>query len=96
MIEFLFFKLQVFVNKQCRLKPPVEELRTAYFKEIKNFIQLPVAFKGLEGAAHIYKAMPDRNPQSVMTVFAKAEELFQQIQAVADGQLGDFMVFVLR
>ncbi|CAD7952833.1 unnamed protein product, partial [Amoebophrya sp. A25] len=82
----------VFVNRQCRLKPPVEELRSSYFKEIKNFIQLPIAFKGLEGAANIYKAMPERNPESVMTVFAKAEELFQKIQTVADTQMGEFLI----
>jgi dynein heavy chain 2 len=70
----------VFTNKQLKLKPPLEELKTNYYKEIKNFISLPSSFKGLEGASHIYKAMPDRNQQGIAVVFQKAEDLFSKVQ----------------
>lgn len=69
----------VLSNKQLKLKPPLEELKTNYYKEIKSFISLPLSFKGLDGAAHIYKAMPDRNQQGIAVVFQKAEELFYKV-----------------
>eukprot|EP00928_Gymnodinium_smaydae_P079340 TRINITY_DN632_c0_g1_i3.p1 TRINITY_DN632_c0_g1~~TRINITY_DN632_c0_g1_i3.p1 ORF type:complete len:2255 (+),score=688.11 TRINITY_DN632_c0_g1_i3:125-6889(+) len=70
----------VLANKQLKLKPPIEELKTAYYKEIRSFISLPLSFKGLDGAAHIYKTMLDRNQQGVAVVFQKAEDLFQKVQ----------------
>lgn len=70
----------VLSNKQLKMKPPLEELKTNYYKEIKSFISLPLSFKGLDGAPHIYKVMPDRNQQGLATVFEKAEQLFNKVQ----------------
>lgn len=72
----------VLANKQLKLKPPVEELRTMYYKEIKNFVSLPLSpsVKGLDGAAHVYRIMPDRNQQAIATVFQKADDLFLKVQ----------------
>ncbi|CAE8588828.1 unnamed protein product [Polarella glacialis] len=70
----------VLAQKQLKLKPPLEELKTMYFKEIKSFVSLPLQFKGLDGAAHIYKAMPERNAEGIATVFQKADDLFVKVQ----------------
>jgi len=69
----------ILAQKQLKLKPPLEELKTLYFKEIKSFISLPLQFKGLEGAAHVYKVMPDRNAEGIAVVFQKANDLFVKV-----------------
>jgi len=74
----------VFTNKLLRLKPPIEELKTMYYKEIKNFVALPLSFKGLDGAPHVYRATPDRNQQGIAVVFQKAEDLFSKVQQLQD------------
>jgi dynein heavy chain 2, cytosolic len=77
---------------RCRLKPPLEELKTNYYKEIKNFINLPLTFRGLEGAHYIYKCMPDRNTDSLQHVFEKAENLFERLQKLQDTQFEKYLV----
>ena len=62
-------------NKQLRLRPLIEELKTVYCMEIQTFVAMPLHFKGLDGAPHLYKVMPDRNQQAPATVFRKAEEM---------------------
>lgn len=62
-------------------QPVARIVVSAYFKlkpvkEIKSFISLPLQFKGLEGAAHVYKVMPDRNAEGIAVVFQKANDLF--------------------
>jgi dynein heavy chain 2 len=69
----------VLQNRQLRLKPPIEDLRTQYYKEIRQFICWPLKFTGLEGAVHIYKLMSDRNQEGIAVVFQKADELFNKL-----------------
>ena len=82
----------IFHNKTCRLKPSVEDLKANYYREIKNFIQLPTNFRGLEGAPGIYKAMPERNPDIMKSVFVKAEQLFSKITEVGEKQMEKYLV----
>eukprot|EP00931_Biecheleriopsis_adriatica_P043590 TRINITY_DN24917_c0_g1_i1.p1 TRINITY_DN24917_c0_g1~~TRINITY_DN24917_c0_g1_i1.p1 ORF type:complete len:4311 (+),score=994.91 TRINITY_DN24917_c0_g1_i1:69-13001(+) len=70
----------VLASKQLKLKPALEELKTMYFKEIKSFISLPLQFKGLDGAPHVYKVMPERNAEGIAVVFQKANDLFIKVQ----------------
>lgn len=39
----------VIVNKQLGFRPPIEELRDRYYREIKNFITIPSRFQGVGG-----------------------------------------------
>lgn len=70
----------IVAQKQLKMKPPLEELKAIYFKEIKTFIALPLQFKGLDGAPHVYKVMPERNAEAIAVVFQKADELFVKVQ----------------
>lgn len=74
----------VLAQKQLRLKPPLEELKTMYFKEIKSFVSVPLQFKGLDGAAHVYKSMPERNAEGIAVVFQKANELFNKVHKLQE------------
>ncbi|XP_018422828.1 PREDICTED: cytoplasmic dynein 2 heavy chain 1 [Nanorana parkeri] len=74
--------------KQGRLqfKPPYEEIRAKYYRDMKRFISIPNQFRGLSepGEEPIFTAMPDRNANGLITVFSKAEDLFRRLSAVMD------------
>ncbi|CAD7969929.1 unnamed protein product, partial [Amoebophrya sp. A120] len=79
----------VFGDNKIKLKPPLEELKTNYYKEIKQFVQLPQMFKGLEGAGHIFASVTTRNPDSLLTVFQKGENLFSKVNDKISDASGD-------
>ncbi|MFT7803200.1 cytoplasmic dynein 2 heavy chain 1 [Arapaima gigas] len=74
--------------KQGRLqfRPPFEEVRAKYFREMKRFISIPNQFKGISelGEEPIFSIMIDRNASSFVTVFSKAEALFSRLAEVQD------------
>ena len=65
-------------------RPPLEELRAAYYRELKKFVGLPTAFGGLTGDARVFAVMLPRNGASLTQVYRKAEVLFARL-----GQLRD-------
>ena len=76
----------VFQNRRIAFRPPIEELRAGYYREMKKFIGIPNNFGGF-GNADVYKKMSDRNAKSLIHVYVKAEQLFSRLQAVADGNV---------
>ncbi|KAM5224141.1 cytoplasmic dynein 2 heavy chain 1 isoform 4-T5 [Hipposideros larvatus] len=72
--------------KQGRLqfRPPFEEIRAKYYREMKRFIGIPNQFKGVGeiGDASIFSVMIDRNASGFLTIFSKAEDLFRRLSAV--------------
>ncbi|XP_075905861.1 cytoplasmic dynein 2 heavy chain 1 [Nelusetta ayraudi] len=74
--------------KQGRLqfRPPFEEVRARYFREMKRFISIPNQFKGVsvQEEGLIFSVMIDRNASGFLTIFSKAEELFRRLLAVQD------------
>ncbi|KAF7666054.1 hypothetical protein LDENG_00118150 [Lucifuga dentata] len=72
--------------KQGRLqfRPPFEEVRARYFREMKRFISIPNQFKGVsvQGEELIFSVMIDRNASGFLTIFSKAEDLFSRLQAI--------------
>lgn len=74
------------LNRQGRLqfRPPFEEVRARYFREMKRFISIPNQFKGvsIQGEELIFNTMIDRNATGFLTIFSKAEDLFSRLQAI--------------
>ncbi|XP_076138461.1 cytoplasmic dynein 2 heavy chain 1 [Alosa pseudoharengus] len=74
--------------KQGRLqfRPPFEEVRAKYFREMKRFISIPNQFKGVSevGEEPIFGVMIDRNASGFLTIFGKAEDLFSRLIQVQD------------
>uniref|UniRef100_A0A7N9ATV1 Cytoplasmic dynein 2 heavy chain 1 n=1 Tax=Mastacembelus armatus TaxID=205130 RepID=A0A7N9ATV1_9TELE len=72
--------------KQGRLqfRPPFEEVRARYFREMRRFISIPNQFKGVsaQGEELIFGIMIDRNASGFLTIFSKAEDLFSRLQAI--------------
>ena len=68
----------VFANKALDLKPPLEQIRQTYYKELKKFVNIPYAFEGF-GNNQIYKKMGARNAKRLVQVYFKAEALFEKL-----------------
>lgn len=70
-----------------QFRPPLEELRASYYREMRKFVALPSAFLGFgPNAAAIFAPMTQRNASSLVQVYRKGEILFARL-----GQLRDKM-----
>ncbi|CAM9134653.1 unnamed protein product [Chrysoparadoxa australica] len=68
----------VFSQRTLQFKPPIEDLRSQYYREMKKFVSMPNVFEGL-GNSNVYREMPSRNAASLQRVYAKAESLFSRL-----------------
>ncbi|KAI8896032.1 dynein heavy chain and region D6 of dynein motor-domain-containing protein [Globomyces pollinis-pini] len=73
----------IYKQQKLQLRPPFEEIRAKYYREMKKFINLPTSFKAL-GDGTIFKMMVDQNSHSLSSVYTKAENLFQNLAKVQD------------
>uniref|UniRef100_A0A8C9YLX3 Dynein cytoplasmic 2 heavy chain 1 n=1 Tax=Sander lucioperca TaxID=283035 RepID=A0A8C9YLX3_SANLU len=73
-----------FKSGRLQFRPPFEEVRARYFREMKRFISIPNQFKGVsaQGEELIFGVMIDRNASGFLTIFSKAEDLFSRLQAI--------------
>lgn len=68
----------VYINQRLQFRPPFEEIRARYYRELKSFVKIPMLFNGL-GNAKIFPYMIEKNDQSLLVVYKKAEGLFQRL-----------------
>ncbi|KAJ3146349.1 Cytoplasmic dynein 2 heavy chain 1 [Geranomyces michiganensis] len=73
----------VFKQQKLQLRPPFEEVRAKYYRDMKKFLNIPAAFRGL-GETDIFPAMTDNNAGSLSTVYTKANQLFDNLSKVQD------------
>ncbi|XP_066286377.1 cytoplasmic dynein 2 heavy chain 1-like isoform X1 [Branchiostoma lanceolatum] len=75
----------VFRQQQLQFRPPLEEIRAKYYRELKKFICIPNHFKGvseqLDPKNTVFPAIIERNSAGFTTIYRKAEELFQRLVA---------------
>ncbi len=71
----------VFSNKRLDFKPPLEQVRQAYYHEMKKFVAMPNSFEGLGNVA-VFKKMGARNSKRLRRVFQKAESLFEKLSSL--------------
>ncbi|XP_047247257.1 cytoplasmic dynein 2 heavy chain 1 isoform X2 [Girardinichthys multiradiatus] len=74
----------VFKQGRLQFRPPFEEVRARYFREMKRFISIPNQFKGvsIQGEELIFNIMIDRNASGFLTIFSKAEVLFSRLLTI--------------
>lgn len=75
-----------FRQQKLQFKPPFEEIKAKYFREMKKFISIPSHFRGVgEGVENpIFPAMIDRNAEGFVTCYRKGAVLFKRLAAVVD------------
>ena len=69
----------VFRHQKLQFRPPIEEIRAKYYREMKKFIQIPEKMIGLCGDSKLFSKLIDRNSQSFVTVYKKADSLFSRL-----------------
>uniref|UniRef100_A0A672TN04 Cytoplasmic dynein 2 heavy chain 1 n=1 Tax=Strigops habroptila TaxID=2489341 RepID=A0A672TN04_STRHB len=70
-----------FKQGQLQFRPPFEEARARYYREMKRFISIPNQFRGVSEAEEesIFTVMAERNVSGFLTAFSKAEDLFRRL-----------------
>lgn len=87
-------------RQKIQFRPPIEEVKSKYYREMKKFISIPNVFKGVGADASatdlIFVAIIDRNASGFLTCYQKAAHLFKRLESVQDifkaGQF-DLLVF---
>ena len=87
----IFFALITFRQQQLQFRPPFEEIRSKYYREIKKFISIPKNFKGLADNQAMFQNIIQNNSHLFQTVYEKAESLFGRLLAVKT-QFEDWVV----
>ncbi|KAJ3344816.1 Cytoplasmic dynein 2 heavy chain 1 [Entophlyctis luteolus] len=77
-------------HQKLQFRPPFENIKANYYREMKNIINIPSLFKGL-GDSAIFLKMVDNNPAVLSIVYRKTDELFQNLMIVYDS-FKDWMV----
>ena len=73
-------------QQKLQFRPPLEEIKAKYFREMKKFIGIPNHFKGVGDSSEnlIFPAIIDRNASGFITCYRKADELFSRLAVVQD------------
>ncbi|KAK6172722.1 hypothetical protein SNE40_016326 [Patella caerulea] len=73
-------------QQRLQFRPPFEEVKAKYYREMRKFISIPNHFRGVTETTGsvIYTAIIDRNADGFITCYKKANILFQRLWAVMD------------
>ena len=73
-------------QQRLQFRPPFEEIKAKYFREMKKFISIPKYFRGTGESTEnlVFPAMIERNAEGFVTCYRKANILFHQLAAVLD------------
>jgi dynein heavy chain 2 len=74
----------VFKQRRLQFDPPLEEIRTNHYKQVKDFLNLPLAFKGVSAASEkpgFFRGMVDSpaGAAGCARVYEKTEALFVKL-----------------
>jgi dynein heavy chain 2 len=68
----------VFANRQLTFRPPLEEVRAKYYRDLKHFLVIPERFGGVADGS-LYRTIIKRNAGGFATIYKKAEHLFHRL-----------------
>lgn len=80
-----------FRQQQLQFRPPFEEIRSKYYREIRKFISIPKNFKGLGDNQAMFQSVIENNSSLYESVYSKAEVLFSRLLGVQN-QFKDWVV----
>ncbi|ESO93665.1 hypothetical protein LOTGIDRAFT_209197 [Lottia gigantea] len=71
-------------QQRLQFRPPFEEIKAKYYREMKKFISIPNNFRGVTETTGsvIYTAIIDRNAEGFITCYKKGNQLFDRLGSV--------------
>ncbi|EYC14495.1 hypothetical protein Y032_0040g239 [Ancylostoma ceylanicum] len=84
----------IFVQQKLQLRPPIEEIRAKYYKEMRKLLSIPEKFKGVmegEQAGKFFATMLGKNANRFPRIYEKAEQLMATVENV-DAQFADWLL----
>lgn len=67
-------------QQKLQFRPPIEEIRSKYYRDMKKFICIPLLFRGVSEASSpaetIFPGLIDKNPNSLLTVYRKVSNIY--------------------
>jgi len=71
----------VFRGRQISLRPPLEEIKDRYYKEVKSYTDWPgKVFRGVTGQLDLYQKIGQRNSHYLGRIYSKAEAAFRELE----------------
>ncbi|VDM76119.1 unnamed protein product [Strongylus vulgaris] len=84
----------IFIQQKLQLRPPIEEIRAKYYKEMRKLLSIPEKFKGVldsEQAGKFFSSMLWKNANRFPSIYEKAEQLMEAVENV-DSQFADWLI----
>ncbi len=86
----MYFSFIIFRQKHLQFRPPFEEIKAKYYREIRRFLSIPSNFKGVTNENTIFAAIVQKNSAAFYDLYLKGEELFERLDA-AKSQFTDWV-----
>lgn len=79
-------KVELTFRQKIQFRPPIEEIKAKYYREMKRFISIPNHFRGVNETKRnlIFQTIIERNAPGLMTCFLRSQELFKVLMSVQD------------
>jgi dynein heavy chain 2 len=79
-------KVDLTFKQKIQFRPPIEEIKSKYYREMKRFISIPNNFKGVNETKRnlIFQTIVERNTRGLMQCFLRSQELFKSLMSVTE------------
>lgn len=79
-------KVELIFKGKIQFRPPLEEIKAKYFREMKQFMSFPNRFKGVNETNKnlIFQTIVERNSEGLTECFYRSQELFKALVSVYD------------
>ena len=79
-------KCELTFRHKIQFRPPIEELKSKYYREMKRFISIPNNFKGVNETKRnlIFQTIIERNSSGLMHCFLRSQMLLKTLMSVTD------------
>uniref|UniRef100_A0A914CNR1 Dynein heavy chain tail domain-containing protein n=1 Tax=Acrobeloides nanus TaxID=290746 RepID=A0A914CNR1_9BILA len=84
----------IFREQRLQLRPPLEEIKAKYYKELRKFLSIPQKFRGMQNAekeTSFFATMIARNATRFQGIYERSVRLFERVEAI-DQQFEDWVV----
>lgn len=79
-------KVELAFRQKIHFRPPIEEIKHKYYREMKRFISIPVNYKGVNETRKnpIFATIVEKNTNGLMMCFLRSQDLFKTLNNVMD------------